>query len=109
LAQLRQEYEQFTARGAEIIVLGPDGPNAFRRYWAENDIPYIGAADIKSRIAAQYDQEVNLLKLGRMPAVFVIDHEGAIRYSHYAQSMSDLPDNQELFEVLDEIKQEEGV
>jgi peroxiredoxin len=107
LAQLRQEYEQFTARGAEIIVLGPEGPNAFRRYWAENGMPFIGLADIKSKIAFQYHQEVNLLKLGRMPAVFVIDHDGAIRYSHYAQSMSDLPANQELFEVLDRIKQEE--
>jgi peroxiredoxin len=106
---LRQEYEQFTARGAEIIVLGPEGPNAFRRYWAENRMPFIGLADIKSKIAHQFHQEVSLFKLGRMPAVFVIDHEGVIRYSHYAKSMSDLPANQELFEVLDEIKQEEGV
>jgi peroxiredoxin len=106
---LRLEYEQFTKRGTEILVLGPDGPNAFRRYWEENDMPFIGMADIKSRIASQYDQEVNLLKFGRMPAVFIIDPNGIIRYSHYAKSMSDLPSNQELLEVLDSIPQEEGV
>jgi peroxiredoxin Q/BCP len=102
---LRLEYEQFTKRGTEIIVLGPDGPNAFRRYWEENDMPFIGMADIKSRIAGQYDQEVNLLKFGRMPAVFVIDSDGIIRYSHYAQSMSDLPPNQQLFDVIDQINE----
>jgi peroxiredoxin len=106
---LRLEYEQFTKRGTEILVLGPDGPNAFRRYWEENDMPFIGMADIKSRIASQYDQEVNLLKFGRMPAVFIIDPNGIIRYSHYSKSMSDLPSNQELLEVLDSIPQEEGV
>jgi peroxiredoxin len=106
---LRLEYEQFTKRGTEILVLGPDGPNAFRRYWEENDMPFIGMADIKSKIASQYDQEVNLLKFGRMPAVFIIDPNGNIRYSHYAKSMSDLPSNQELLEVLDSIPQEEGV
>jgi peroxiredoxin len=106
---LRHEYEQFTKRGTEILVLGPDGPNAFRRYWEENDMPFIGMPDIKSRIASQYDQEVNLLKFGRMPAVFIIDPNGIIRYRHYAKLMSDLPSNQELLEVLDSIPQEEGV
>jgi peroxiredoxin len=109
LAQLRLEYEQFTRRGAEILVLGPDGPNAFRRYWQENDMPFIGMADIKSKIASQYDQEVNLLKLGRMPAVFVIDSRGTIRSSHYAASMSDLPGNDELLNILDRIQKEEPV
>jgi peroxiredoxin len=83
LAQLRQDYLLFEARGAEIIALGPDGPNAFRKYWLENDIPFIGCADIKSRVADQFHQEVNLFKLGRMPAILIVDREGQIRYSHY--------------------------
>jgi peroxiredoxin len=89
--------------------MGPDGPKAFKRYWQENEMPFVGMADIKSKTADQYDQEVNILKLGRMPAVFVIDIEGKIRYRHYALKMSDLPENQELFEVLDSIKQEQMV
>ncbi len=101
MAQLRQDYEKFTALGAEIITLGPDGPRAFKRYWEENDIPYIGLADIRSKVSDQYYQEVNLLKLGRMPAIFVIDLDGVIRYTHYGNSMSDIPENSE---VLEEIK-----
>jgi peroxiredoxin len=101
---LRLDYAQFQSRGAEIITLGPDGPNAFRKYWAENDIPFIGCADIRSKVADQFHQEVNLFKLGRMPAIFVIDPQGKIRYSHYGDSMSDIPANEEIFQVLDQIQ-----
>jgi peroxiredoxin len=43
-----------------------------------------------------------------MPAVFVIDQEGVIRYSHYAFLMHDYPRNEELFEILDTIKEEQA-
>ena len=101
---MRQDYKQFQARGAEIIVLGPDGPHAFRKYWQENELPFIGCADIKSRVAAQFNQEVNLFKLGRMPAIFVLDQEGQIRYSYYGNSMSDIPSNEEVIRILDEVQ-----
>jgi peroxiredoxin len=88
----------------EIIALGPDGPNAFRRYWQEEQIPFIGCADIKSKVADKYYQEVNLLKLGRMPAVFVIDPQGQIRYAHYGDSMADIPPNAELLKVISDFE-----
>lgn len=95
-----QDYAQFQARGAEIIALGPDGPNAFRKYWSENAIPFIGCADIKSRVADQFHQEVNLFKLGRMPAIFVIDAQGQIRYSHHGDSMADIPANEDVLKAI---------
>ena len=98
-----QTYDEFKARNAEIIAIGPDGPNAFKRYWAENQIPFIGAADIRSRVADLFYQEVNLLKAGRMPAVMIIDLAGNIVYSHYGLSMADIPPNEELYEVLDNL------
>jgi peroxiredoxin len=98
---LRQDYDEFLKRGVEIIAIGPDGPNAFKRYWQSENIPYIGCADIKNRVADRYYQEVNLFKMGRMPALFVIDQSGIIRFTHYGDSMSDIPTDQELFEVLD--------
>jgi peroxiredoxin len=104
---LRQDYDQFVERGAAILVLGPDGPNAFRRYWEDNEIPFSGMADIRSKVAEKFDQEVNMFKLGRMPAIFVIDRSGHIRYRHYASNMSDYPENAELLAVLDQILREE--
>ncbi len=100
---MRQDYQLFQTRGAEIIALGPDGPRAFQRYWQENDLPFTGCPDIRSKVADQFQQEVNLFKLGRMPAIFVLDKDGKIRYSHYGDSMSDIPPNADILAVLDEI------
>jgi peroxiredoxin len=100
---LRQDYAEFGKRNAEVLAMGPDGPNAFRKYWAENDMPFIGMADIKSRVADTYYQEIKLLKFGRMPAIFVIDPQGIIRYVHYGDNMADIPTDEEVFAVLDDI------
>jgi peroxiredoxin Q/BCP len=106
MAQLRQDYEEFVQRNAVIVVLGPDGPNAFLKYWQENELPFIGLADIKSKVADLFYQEVNLLKLGRMPALLIIDTKGKIRFVHYGKSMSDIPTNEEVLMVLDSINNE---
>jgi peroxiredoxin len=103
---LRQDCGEFVKRNIEVIALGPDGPNAFRRYWNEENIPFIGCSDIKSKIADQYYQEVNILKFGRMPAIFVIDRAGVIRYGHYGDSMSDIPSNEEILDVIDKLSVE---
>jgi peroxiredoxin len=105
MAQLRHDRVEFEKRSAVVLIVGADGPNAFRRYWEENDIPFVGLADLRSRVAELYAQEVNLFKFGRMPAMFVIDLDGRIHYAHYGQSMSDIPPNQRIFEALDEILQ----
>jgi peroxiredoxin len=105
MAQLRQDYGKFQERKVEVIALGPDGPNAFKRFWQEQDMPFIGLADIKSQMADLFYQEVNILKLGRMPALFIIDLEGCIRFRYYGKSMSDIPSNEKVLEVLDQVQQ----
>lgn len=107
MAQLRQGYDEFVEQGAEIVMVGPDGPNAFRRVWEMEQMPFTGLADIRSATADTFYQEVSLLKLGRMPAMFVIDQNGVIRYAHYGNSMSDIPENSEVLRVLDRINSEE--
>jgi len=69
-------------------------------------MPFIGLSDIKSKNAEKYYQEVNLVKLGRMPAVFIIDPEGIIRYVHYGDSMKDIPENSELLMFLRKVIEE---
>ena len=105
---MRQDYAEFTRRGAEVLALGPDGPRAFKRYWEKEHLPFPGLSDVGSKVASSYHQQVNWLKLGRMPAVLVIDPAGAIRYSHYGESMQDIPDNREVLAELDQINRERG-
>jgi peroxiredoxin len=100
---MRDEYSLFKGRGAEILAVGPDKPEQFVRYWANERIPFPGLPDPTHRVALQYRQEVKLFKLGRMPLVCVVDNEGRIRYAHYGTSMSDIPSNEELLRVIDEL------
>jgi peroxiredoxin len=48
-------------------------------------------------------QEFKVFKLGRMPALLVIDKNQIIKYAHYGDSMSDIPRNEEILAVLEEI------
>lgn len=98
---MRQDYAEFVARHAEILIVGPDGPRAFQRYWKTESMPFVGLADPKHTVADVYNQEVNLLKLGRMPALLVVDQAGQICYGHYGNSMSDIPPNADILMVLD--------
>jgi peroxiredoxin Q/BCP len=103
LARLHDDYDQFVKRNVEILAIGPDGPGAFRLYWDEEKLSFIGLPDRDHTIAKRYKQEVNIFKLGRMPLVCVVDAQGLIRYAHYGTSMSDIPQNKTLFEVIDEL------
>jgi peroxiredoxin Q/BCP len=107
MAQLRQDYAKFQHLDAEVVAVGPDGPNAFRRFWESEQMPFIGLADVGSKVAELYNQEVNIFKLGRMPALLVVDKQGVIRYHHYGRSMADIPANSEVLEVLKTLVEEE--
>jgi peroxiredoxin len=103
MAQLRQDYSEFVKRGAEVVVIGPEDAKAFERYWREHDLPFIGLPDPKASVLKQYGQEVNLFKLGRMPAQVIVDKNGIARFVHYGHSMSDIPENAEVLSLLDQL------
>jgi len=86
-----------------ILALGPNSPAAFEQYWQNEKIPFIGLPDSDHRVARMYKQEVNLFKLGRMPLSCVVDRKGYIRFAHYGASMQDIPPNEELLRVIDEL------
>jgi peroxiredoxin Q/BCP len=103
MAQLRQEYETFSAKETEVIVVGPEGPKEFKNYWQKESLPFIGLPDPKHKVSTLYGQEVKLLKLGRMPAQVIIDKHGQVRFAHYGNGMQDIPDNSELLELLEQL------
>jgi peroxiredoxin len=108
MAQLRQDYDKFVTQDTEIIVVGPEKAKAFKNYWDRNNLPFIGLSDPKHKVLKLYGQEVNLFKLGRMPAQVIIDKDGLARYIHYGQSMADIPKNDELLHLLKEINQKKS-
>jgi peroxiredoxin len=103
MAQLRHDYPEFVKRGAEVVILGPNDRDGFKRIWQMEELQMVGLADPESKVANMYQQEVNLLKFGRLPALVVIDKQGIMRLVHHSKSMRDIPDNITLFKILDEI------
>lgn len=103
MAQLRQDYAEFVARDIEVVVVGPENAQAFANYFAKEALPFVGLPDPKASVLKLYGQEVNLFKLGRMPAQVLIDKTGVARYVHYGHNMSDIPKNEELLALGDEL------
>ena len=106
MARLRQNYQKFVERNAELIAVGPEDSKTFAEFWRREKMPFTGIPDPEHTIAKLYGQKVNLLKLGRMPAMIVIDRRGKIRYQHYGESMSDIPEDEEILALLDELNKE---
>ena len=103
MAQLRQDYPEFVARDIEVVVVGPEDANAFAAYFQKESLPFVGLPDPKASVLKLYGQEVNLFKLGRMPAQVLIDKAGVARYVHYGHDMTDIPKNEEMLALGDEL------
>jgi len=106
MAQLRQDHQEFEKRNTRVIVVGPENAASFSAYFKKHDLPFIGMPDPTASVLKLYGQEVNLFKLGRMPAQVIVDMHGTARFVHYGHSMSDIPENEELFSLLDELNSE---
>lgn len=102
MAQLRQDAEKLSAKNVEVLVIGPEKREAFRKYWDKEAMPFNGLPDPELSVPKRYGQEVKLFKLGRMPAQVLVDTTGIIRAVHYASSMADIPDTEEFIKALDE-------
>jgi peroxiredoxin Q/BCP len=105
MAQLRQDFSRFEAQNTTIVVLGPEKARDFQSYWRKERLPFIGLPDPSHSVLKQYGQEVNLFKLGRMPAQVIIDRWGSVRFVHYGHQMSDIPENEEVLGILKELNQ----
>ena len=105
MAQLRDDYSLFVSRNTEILVVGPENKKAFKKYFSENELPFIGLPDPAHSVLKLYGQEVKLFKMGRMPAMLIVDPLGNVRFVHYGHEMSDIPANEEVLAALDAINQ----
>lgn len=104
---MRQSHEELTKRDAVVLAVGPDPAAAFKLMWARERFPFTGLPDPGHKVASQYGQEVSLFKLGRMPAVIIVDKKGIIRFVHYADNMRHYPRMEKLYAVLDSLGEEE--
>ena len=107
MAQLRQDYEQFSERDTAVLDIGPEDAQQFAYFFAKTDLPISGLPDPKGSVLKKYGQEIKIFKFGRMPAQALIDKEGVVRFVHYGNSMTDIPATEEMLALIDELNQEQ--
>ena len=100
---MRQDAREFAKRQTQVLVVGPEDARAFAAYWSEQGLAFVGLPDPKASVLKLYGQEVNLFKLGRMPAQVIVDKAGVARFAHYGHAMSDIPENAEVLSLLDQL------
>ena len=100
MAQLRRDSDRLTALDIEVLVVGPEKADAFRKYWQKEALPFIGLPDPEHSVMDLYGQEVKIFKLGRMPAQMLMDTSGTVQYVHYGSSMADIPGISEIEAAL---------
>jgi peroxiredoxin len=105
MAQLRQQQEQFEARDTTVVVVGPEDPASFARYFREHRMPFVGLPDPRHSVLKLYGQQIKLFKLGRMPAQVLVDKNGVARFVHYGHDMADIPAPEEILDLIDGLQQ----
>lgn len=95
---MRDLNSAFAKAGATVVAVAKDDLEAVTGYWTENRIPFSGVPDPEGTLGARYGQQS---KIGLMPAVFVIDRSGVIRFAHYGTGMADIPSAAALLEEVE--------
>ena len=101
MAQLRQDSDRIAKLDIEVLVVGPENSDSFRKYWKKESLTFRGLPDPGHSVMKLYGQEVKIFKLGRMPAQMLIDKSGILKFVYYGNSMADIPDFSEIEKALD--------
>ena len=102
--RLGKNINKFKELNAEIYAITADRFENARRlelHYAKEAFPIY--FDKTHEVVRKLQQEVKILKLGRLPAVLVVNKEGIIQWAYYGSNLRDLPKILELFEVLEKL------
>ena len=97
---MRDDYERFTALGAEVIAVSAEGLDAGERYVKSHPLPYPVAVDADHKTFDAYDVTSRMLSLGQRPGLFVVDGEGVIRFDSIGVQQWQIPENEKVLEIL---------
>lgn len=99
----RDKFEALDAMIYPILADSEKGAKQLEESCDECSIPIF--FDKKKEVVKPLHQEVIISKLGRLPAIIVVDKEGIVRYAYFGESMADIPPNEEILEVLKQLEE----
>ncbi len=100
MMRLHHEIEMIKAKNIKLIVVCPENKEKIEKFAKDMDFSFDFVADSSHKLADEYNQQVKILKFGRMPAQIVLDKNLNVIYSHYASSMKDIVEESEILAKL---------
>jgi thioredoxin-dependent peroxiredoxin len=100
---LRDDYERFTAVGAEVLAISAESPERSEAYLRSHSLPYPTLVDADHEVFDAYDVTSRLISLGQRPALFVVDTEGVVRFEEVGAQQYNIPPNDKVLEVLESL------
>lgn len=97
MEQLAHDKDGFDQCDIEVIIVCPENKGAVEKYIKDKDLPFIFIHDEKHELAKEYQQQVKLLKQGRLPLQLLMDETGEILYQYYSEDMKDITSNETIF------------
>ena len=118
IANLANDYPKFQEVKTEIIAISTDTPEKAVKTQKKSRFLFPILLDEKGKVVQLYDvlvekrewKDIPALMHGKkagtyaMPAVFIVDHQGVIRYSYVGRSFTDRPSNEDLLKTLKELQ-----
>jgi peroxiredoxin Q/BCP len=100
---LRDDYERFTALGAEVLAISAESPARSEAYLRSHPLPYSTLIDEHHEVFDAYDVTSRLISLGQRPALFVIDGEGVVRFEEVGAQQYNIPPDNKVLGVLESL------
>jgi len=97
---LRDDYERFTALGAEVLAISAESPARSEAYLRSQPSPYPTLVDEEHKVFDAYGVTSRLISLGQRPGLFVIDGGGIVRFEEVGAQQYNIPPDEKVFGVL---------
>ena len=100
---MRDDYERFTALGAEVLAISAESPERSEAYLRSHPLPYPTLVDAEHEVFDAYDVTSRMMSLGQRPALFVLDADGIVRFEEVGAQQYNIPPNDKVIEVLESL------
>lgn len=97
---MREDYDEFSAVGAEVLAISAEPPKASEAYLRAHPLPFPTLVDEDHTVFDAYDVTSRMLSLGQRPALFVVDAGGVVRFDNVGAQQWNIPSNRQVLDVL---------
>ena len=100
---MRDDYERFTALGAEVLAISAESPARSETYLKSHALPFPTLVDEEHDVFDAYEVTSRMISLGQRPGLFVIDADGVVQFEEVGAQQYNIPPDEKVLEVLESL------